>query len=240
MDGQVGAQQGDQQGAHQNGMRIPAAPQAWLKSVAAVFLPPGVRLALAVAHSQGPYAFEDRIINSLGPPSAVQAWIDLITYITIPAIALALAVSVIVGLLRRALRRVVAYAALAGVIFLLIEYVAKPLVHRSDGGFLTFPSGHVTAVCATALAMCLALFPLLGEWARHITLALGVGWVLLISLAVVGGLWDTPVDVVGSILLSIGIVAAGGLVIESIVPVHPSKPRMTRAHTLHAPFGRTP
>jgi membrane-associated phospholipid phosphatase len=154
------------------------------------------------------------------------------------AIALVLALSVIVALVKRALCRVVAYAALAGVTLLLIEYVTRPLVHRSYGGSPTFPSGHVTAVSAAALAMRLGLSPLSGKWTRHGMVALGVGWVLLISLAVLGGHWHTPVDVIGLLLLSIGIVATGALVIESIVPVKPQKRRETSARTLQAPFGR--
>ncbi len=52
--------------------------------------------------------------------------------------------------------------------------------------------------CATALAMWLALYPLLGARARIITFVLGVAWTLLMSLAVVGAHWHTPLDAVGS------------------------------------------
>ena len=38
----------------------------------------------------------------------------------------------------------------------------------------TFPSGHVTAVSATALALWLAFYPLLGRRARIIALVVGV------------------------------------------------------------------
>jgi hypothetical protein len=44
--------------------------------------------------------------------------------------------------------------------------VAKPIIQRSYYGELTFPSGSVTAVSATALAMWLALYPLLRKRAR--------------------------------------------------------------------------
>jgi len=45
----------------------------------------------------------------------------------------------------------------------------------------TFPSGNVTAVSATALAMWLALHPLLGTRARDVALVLGAAWTLLMS-----------------------------------------------------------
>ena len=95
------------------------------------------------------------------------------------------------------------------------EHVAKPLVQRTYYGELTFPSGSVTAVSATALALCFALGPRLGRRARNVALAIGVAWILLISLAVIGAHWHTPLDAVGSILLSVGIVTAGAAVFES-------------------------
>ena len=56
------------------------------------------------------------------------------------------------------------------------EHVAKPLVQRSYYGEPTFPSGNVTAVSATALAMWLALYPLLGSRARIIVFVIGIAW----------------------------------------------------------------
>lgn len=106
------------------------------------------------------------------------------------------------------------YATFAAVTFLISEYVAKPLVRETYFGNLSFPSGNVTAVCATALALWMALYPLLGKRARDVTFVLGVAWTLLMCLAVVALLWHTPVDALGSILLSVGIVTAGAAVYE--------------------------
>ena len=69
---------------------------------------------------------------------------------------------------------------------------------------------------ATALAMWLALYPLFGNRARNLTLMLGIAWTLLMSLAVVGAHWHTPLDAVGSILLSVGFVTAGAAILEPI------------------------
>ena len=101
------------------------------------------------------------------------------------------------------------------------EHVIKPLVQRTYYGELTFPSGNVTAVSATALAMWLALGPLLGRMPRHVALVLGGEWVLLMSLAVVGARWHTPLDAIGSVLLSVGVVTAGAAVFEPAVTPGP-------------------
>jgi hypothetical protein len=52
---------------------------------------------------------------------------------------------------------------------------------------------------------------------------LGAAWTLLMSLAVVGAQWHTPLDAVGSILLSIGIVTAGAALFEPAGTQRPGK-----------------
>ncbi len=110
------------------------------------------------------------------------------------------------------------YAGFAAIAFLTSELVAKPLVHETHGGQLTFPSGNVTAACATAVALWLALHPLLGRRSRGALLLLGTVWVLLMSVAVVGAQWHTVFDAFGSVLLSLGVIAAGGAVFERWQP----------------------
>jgi membrane-associated phospholipid phosphatase len=185
-----------------------------LKVIALICLLATAVLAWAVSHGRSPYAFENPAIAWLGPPSAIRSWADLTELLAAPAIGAVLVACFALGLVRRAFFRVPVYTVLAAAALLISEHVAKPLVHRTYYGELTFPSGNVTAVSATALAMWLALYPLLGKRARNVTLVLGVTWVLLMSLAVVGAQWHTPLDVVGSILLSVGIVTAGAAVFE--------------------------
>jgi membrane-associated phospholipid phosphatase len=189
-------------------------PRAKLKVTGILCLLATALLALAVAHTRAPFAFEEPVLKWLGPPSARDTWADLADLLAAPAISATLAVSFVFGLVRRAFLRVAVYVALGAAALLISELVAKPLVQRTIEGELTFPSGHVTAVSATALAMWLAFYPLLGTRARNITLVLGVAWTLLMSLAVVGAYWHTPLDAVGSILLSVGIVTAGAAVFE--------------------------
>jgi hypothetical protein len=186
-------------------------------------------LALAVAHGQGPYGFEDPVFSWLGSPGTTGAWAHLAQVLAVPGIVVALAISVAVGAARRGLLRVAVYGAFAATALLMSEHVAKPLIQRSYIGELTFPSGNVTAVSATALAAWLALYPLLGVRARHLVLVAGSIWTILMALAVVGALWHTPLDDLGSILLSTGIVTGGAAAFEhvahrrnrSMVPVSP-------------------
>ena len=166
-------------------------------------------LATDLANGHGLYSFERPLLRSLGSPSSVDTWADFADLLAAPAIVAVVALSLAFGALRRSLVRVAVFASFAAVTLLVSEYVAKPLVHETYRGLLTFPSGNVTAVCATALAMWFALYPVLGRWARRITFGVGVVWVLLMTLAVVGAHWHTPFDALGSVLLSVGIVTAG-------------------------------
>jgi membrane-associated phospholipid phosphatase len=204
-------------------------PRAQLKITGVLCLLATAILAVVVAHTRAPFAFEEPALKWLGHPSARGSWRDLADLLAAPAIASALAASFALGFFRRAFLRVVVYAALAAAALLISEQVAKPLVQRTFDTEFTFPSGHVTAVSATALAMWLALHPLLGTRARRITLVLGVSWTLLISLAVIGAQWHTPLDAIGSILLSVGVVAGGAGLLEPFASrepfMSPSRPR---------------
>ena len=190
-------------------------PRSWLTTTALVCLAATAALSLAVAHGTGPYGFEDPALEWLARPSVVRSWAHLTELLATPAIFVVLVVSFALGRAKRAVARVAVYAVLALVALLVSEHVVKPLVQRTYYGELSFPSGNVTAVSATAIARWLALSPLLGKRWRNLALAIGVAWVLLTSLAVVGALWHTPLDAVGSVLLSVGIVTGGAAVFET-------------------------
>lgn len=186
-------------------------------------------LAVAVAHSRAPYSFEARALAWLGPPRAIGAWVRFAGFLGAPAIGVVLVASLVFGWLRRILFRVVFFAVLAAVTLLVSEHVFKPLVQRTYEGELTFPSGTVTAVTATAFAMWLALSSVLGRRAVKVTFLVGTVWALLISLAVVGAHWHTPLDDVGSLFLSVGVVCAGSAAFEWIVTRRPAKEQQVRA-----------
>ena len=199
-------------------------PRARIGVIALVCLYATATLASTVAHGSSPYGFEDAAINWLGPPSATRHWADLAELLAAPTIVAVLVVSFGISLARRAFVRVLFYAAVALWALLISEHGIKPLVQRTYDSELTFPSGNVTAVSAIALAMWFALGPLLGRRERSVILALGSGWVLLMSLAVVGARWHTPLDAIGSVLLSVGLLAAGAAVFEPLGTPGPFEP----------------
>jgi hypothetical protein len=192
-----------------------------LRFAALVSLVAFTLLAVAVWRGHQPFHFEWRAVHferhafdSFGASASLNGSSDLPDLLAAPAIIAVLLVSVIYGALRRVLLRVAVYAGLAAAAFVVGEEIMKPLVQERYFAELSFPSGNVTAVCATAFAMWVALYPVLGRWGRITTFVLGAAWTVLMSLAVIGALWHAPLDVVGSILLSVGVVTAGGSFFE--------------------------
>jgi hypothetical protein len=188
-----------------------------LAVIALVSLSSFALLGSVLANDYGLYRFGSPFLISSDSLPSIRAWADIADLVGAPAIVAVLAVALAFGILRRSVARVMVYAGLAAVTFLISEHVAKPLDHEMIAGHLSFPSGRVTAVCATAVAVWFALSPLLGRGARRVTFFLGAAWVLLMSVAVVGAQWHFPFDALGSVLLSFGILAAGGAVYESLV-----------------------
>jgi hypothetical protein len=179
-----------------------------LAAIATAGLLASLLLGFAVSRGFGALRLEWHVVRLLGHhPSA--RWGEFAEFLAIPVIVAVLLASLVIGVRRHVLRRVVVGAVSAGLAFVVSEHIEKPLVGQRFGGqLLSFPSGHVTGVCATALAMWIALYPVLGRSPRIITFLVGAGWVLLTSVAVVGAFWHTPLDDVGSVLLSTGIVTA--------------------------------
>ena len=195
--------------------------RAHLRITALVSLGAFTLLAVAVWRGHQPFQFEWRAVhferhtfNAFGPSASLNGSSNLPDVLATPAIIGVFLISVVYGAIRRVLLRVAVYAGLAAAAFFIGEQIMKPLVQERYFDELSFPSGNVTAVCATAFAMWLALYPVLGRWARITTFVLGAAWTVLMSLAVVGALWHTPLDVVGSVLLSVGVVTAGGSFFE--------------------------
>ena len=175
-------------------------------------------LSVAVSRGYGAYRLEWHAMRLLGHAWNLARWADLADFLAVPVIVSLIVLSVIVGVIRRIPMRVVAFVGFAAAALLINEHVVKPVVQERLLGELSFPSGHVTAVCATALAMWIALYPVLGRWARVSTFVLGVVWTVLMSIAVVGAYWHTPLDDVGSIFLSVGVVTAGAAILGPLPP----------------------
>ncbi len=171
-------------------------------------------LAGAVAHTQGPDGFEVPVFSWLGAPSNDAAWAKVAELLATPVIAVVLVACAALCLVGRVFLRFAIFLAFGAGTLLANEYVFKPLVQRSYVGEPSFPSGNVTAVAATVLVVWLALFPILGRRARGALLLVGAAWVMVMAVAMVGAEWHTPLDDLGSLLLSIGIVAGGAAMYE--------------------------
>jgi hypothetical protein len=185
-----------------------------LSVIAVVSLLATALLGLAVSRGFSALRLDRNVIHVLGRPPDVKAWADLADFLAAPVILAVVIASLLFGALRRIPLRVGVFAGFAAAAFVISEHIAKPVVGERFFGELSFPSGNVTAVCATALAMWIALYPVLGKWARSITFVFGAAWTVLMSAAVVGAIWHTPLDCVGSVLLSLGIVTAGAAVFQ--------------------------
>jgi undecaprenyl-diphosphatase len=145
----------------------------------------------------------------------VNRWGEFADFLAVPVITAVVLISLVFGALRRVLLRVVVLAVFAAAALVINDQILKPVVGETIHGSLSFPSGNVTAVCATALAMWVALYPALGRTARVVTFVLGAAWTLLMSVAVVQALWHTPLDCVGSVFLSVGVVTAGAALLTA-------------------------
>ncbi len=187
-------------------------------------------LGLAVSRGFNALRLEWRALHLLGHRN-IDHYADMADFLAVPVIAAVFIASAAYGALRHVLVRVVVLAAFAAFALVLNEQVIKPAVQQRFQDGLSFPSGNVTAVCATAVAMWIALYPVLGREARVVTLLFGVGWTFLMSLAVVGAFWHTPLDVIGSILLSVGVVTGGATIFGSR-PAPPPAAGVERARVL--------
>jgi membrane-associated phospholipid phosphatase len=193
-------------------------------------------LSLAVSRGHSADGLEQHAIRVFERAPTLDSWGQLADFLATPAIGAVVLVCLVFGAFKGVLLRVVAGAASAIVAFEVSEHVVKPLVQERFQGALSFPSGHVTAVCATALAMWIALYPVLGQWARVVTFAIGAAWTLLMAVAVVGAFWHTPLDDIGSLLLSVGFVTAGAAILGPEKPKEktPAPPVETEAEPVTA------
>jgi hypothetical protein len=198
-----------------------------LSVIAVVSLLATALLALAVSRGHSALQLDRNAIHVLGRPPDVDLWARIADFLAAPVIAAVAIASLVFGAFRRILLRVGVFAGFAAAAFVVSEQFVKPVVGERFFGELSFPSGNVTAVCATAVAMWIALYPVLGKWARVITFVFGTAWTFLMSAAVVGAIWHTPLDAVGSVLLSLGVVTAGAAIYQpkpAPTPPAPAEP----------------
>jgi membrane-associated phospholipid phosphatase len=82
------------------------------------------------------------------------------------------------------------------------ELVAKPLVGRTLGGALSYPSGSTAGAAALATVAVLAAPP---RW-RPVAVVLGMSYALWMTVAVVALRWHYPTDALAGLTLGVGVV----------------------------------
>ena len=133
----------------------------WIVAVASLLAM--ALLSLAVSRGDSALMLDRNAIHLLGRPPDVALWKGVADYFAAPVIAVVLIASLIVGAFHRILLRVGVFAGFAAAAFVVSELIVKPAVGERFFGQLSFPSGNVTAVCATSVAMWIALLPGAGE-----------------------------------------------------------------------------
>jgi hypothetical protein len=146
-----------------------------------------------------------------------------VTMLGFSAPAVSISTCAIIVLAAVLMRRwdVAALAALAPTVtMMLTEWVFKPLFGRelAVGDFHVtgvFPSGHESAVAATALVLVVLSFQVaLSRRARAVLLGVIALWVLVAAVGLVRNLWHFPTDTIGSVLLATVIVLGLALMID--------------------------
>ncbi|MGA8726131.1 MAG: phosphatase PAP2 family protein [Acidimicrobiales bacterium] len=120
------------------------------------------------------------------------------------------------------------------------EVVAKPLVGRTLGGGLSYPSGSTVGAAALACAVVLATPPAF----RTASVVLGALYAFWMTLAVVAAGWHYPTDAFAGLALGVGtVLLADGLfrrVADAFRPAraagrgHLRRAHLRRAHPRHS------
>ena len=100
---------------------------------------------------------------------------------------------------------------------IITSLVLKPIVGRTRGHELSFPSGHTTAVASIAAAAGILVLgaPALAPTVRRVvSLALGV-LVLVVGVCLVGRGYHYPTDVVGAVGVVLALVPPAALVVDA-------------------------
>ncbi len=121
--------------------------------------------------------------------------------------------------------------------------VLKPIVGRTRGHELSFPSGHTTAVAgmaATAVILVLGTSALAPTVRRVVSIALGV-LVVVVGVCLVGRGYHYPTDVVGAVGVVLALVPPAALVVDAFAGLGDEGDRSRPAPgDVDAPTGRLP
>ncbi len=143
----------------------------------------------------------DRWLQGVIPGSHAAAYVD-VTWFRYPWVVVVGAVVLAAVCLRRDPARAIACLIGPPLAVVLGQEVIKPLVGRTLGGTLTYPSGSTTGAAALAIAAILAVPP---RW-KWVTAVLAVGYALWMTIAVVALRWHFPTDSLGGAVLGVAVV----------------------------------
>jgi undecaprenyl-diphosphatase len=98
------------------------------------------------------------------------------------------------------------------------EFLLKPLLHRTLGGALSFPSGHATGIVALAVTLAVLMLnphrPRLPGCLRA-TIALGgLGAAGVIGVAIVGARTHYATDAIGGMTVATSVVLLTALIVD--------------------------
>lgn len=143
---------------------------------------------------------------------------DVVPYLTVGGVATLL-------FLARRLRRPALFCALVTVVVPLAWSLQHWLVHRPRpvDGFVTvpssgFPSGHTSNASAASVAAVLLVWPLLARVGRVLVVLAAVLVTVVIAGTRVALLAHWPTDVLGGVLLAVGVVTAIARIVHRWAP----------------------
>jgi membrane-associated phospholipid phosphatase len=161
---------------------------------------------LLVAHRSVAGAL-DRWLQDVVPGSHAAGYVD-VTWFRYPWVVVIGAVVLAAVSLRRDPLRAIACLVGPPLAVVLGQEVIKPMVGRTLGGSLTYPSGSTTGAAALAVAAILAVPP---RW-KWVTAVVAVGYALWMTIAVVALRWHFPTDSLGGSVLGVAVV----LVVDAV------------------------
>jgi membrane-associated phospholipid phosphatase len=150
-------------------------------------------------------------------PGSSGSWLTDVTWLRFPVVVVIGAVIAAAVTLPRDRARALACLIGPPAALLAAELVVKPLVGRTLGGALSYPSGTTVGAAALATAAVLAT-PARG---RVVAIVVGTVFALWMAVAVVALRWHLPTDAVAGLLFGVGaVLVVDGLTFQGLDFLH--------------------